>query len=676
MSPDERALDSTLRQLSQFGYDLDRLQYVAQDEVELLAEVRQDYDRFIGIVTRAVELARAGQVTEARQVQLSEAGPLADRLERLTNQLVNVAEADMLERIEASQRAYDISRTVVVAFALGSIVLALGLGYVFSWSLVGPLTEIEARLRQIAAGDFTERVRVVNRDELGALAANVNRTMRGAGRLYRRSRSPQLQRSVGELGDARRGQPGDQLTRSSCKRPASIAAHAATLAEADAGIVYAFDEPPRSFRLQATHELDPEVVEALTRKPMRLGQGAIGRAGLRRAAGADRRHRSASRATPLRPIMLQPGYRALLAVPLLREDSLVGGLVLCRKTPGAFAAETVELVQTLANQSVLAIQNAELFEELERKGRELAAASRHKSEFLANMSHELRTPLNACSAIAELIQDGIYGEVPAKITGDARADPGERPPSARPDQRRARPVQDRGRAADARRQPTTRCASWCWMWSSATEALAAEKQLAFEVEVPRTCRVARGDERRLTQVLMNLVSNAIKFTEAGSVRIRAKVEDGSFLVAVSDTGVGIARRGPRAHLRGVPAGRHLQHAQEGRHRPWPCDRTAHRRAAWRPRSGSSRPRARARPSPSCCRCGSASGRKQHDQALSFSRSEMMSSNRVYPISTSGREKNTAFSRRRLLKAGGAAALAAGAAPASSFRGAPEPSRRR
>ena len=166
----------------------------------------------------------------------------------------------------------------------------------------------------------------------------------------------------------------------------------------------------------------------------------------------------------LHDIIRKPGYRALLAVPLLREDSLVGGLVLCRKTPGAFASETVDLVQTLANQSVLAIENAELFEELERKGRELAAASRHKSEFLANMSHELRTPLNAVLGYAELIQDGIYGEVPAKMQRRARAHPAERPPPARPDQRRARPVQDRGRPADARRRSTTRCASWCSTW--------------------------------------------------------------------------------------------------------------------------------------------------------------------------------------------------------------------
>ena len=184
LAPDERTLDSTLRQLSQFGYDLDRLQYVAEGEVDLLASVRQDYNRFIAIVTDAVERARAGKVAEARELQLSQARPLADRLERLTNQLVNVAEADMLERIEASQQAYDTSREVVVGLALASIVLALGLGYVFSWSIVGPLTQIATRLRQIAAGDFEQKVEVSNRDELGALATDLNRTSGELGRLY------------------------------------------------------------------------------------------------------------------------------------------------------------------------------------------------------------------------------------------------------------------------------------------------------------------------------------------------------------------------------------------------------------------------------------------------------------------------------------------------------------
>ncbi len=184
VSADERTLSSTLRQLNQFGYDVDRLQFVAKDEVELLGRFRQDYDRFIEIVTRVVDLIRAGSAAEARELQAAQAAPLADRLERLTNQLVNKAEADMVAGIEASTQAYANAQSVVIVFALASIALALGLGYVISWSVVGPVRQIEARLDRLSAGDFTQRVHVANRDELGTLAANVNKMCEELGHLY------------------------------------------------------------------------------------------------------------------------------------------------------------------------------------------------------------------------------------------------------------------------------------------------------------------------------------------------------------------------------------------------------------------------------------------------------------------------------------------------------------
>jgi signal transduction histidine kinase len=189
LASDDVTLSSTLRQLNQFGYDVDRLQFVAKDEVELLSRFRQDYDRFVETVTQVVELIRARRAVEARELQAAQAAPLADRLERLTNQLVNTAEADMVAGIEASKQAYESSQYVVIAFALGSIALALALGYVISWSMIGPVKEIEARLNRIAAGDFAQRVHVVNRDELGALADNVNRMCEELGRLYQQLQS-------------------------------------------------------------------------------------------------------------------------------------------------------------------------------------------------------------------------------------------------------------------------------------------------------------------------------------------------------------------------------------------------------------------------------------------------------------------------------------------------------
>jgi len=184
VSSDERTLDSTLRQLNQFGYDVDRLEFVAKDEAELIDQFRRDYNRFIEVVTRVVELIRGGRTVEARETQLQQATPLADQLERLTNQLVNKAEADMVAGIEASTQAYAKAQWIVIGFALGSIALALALGYAISWSLLGPVKEIETQLDKVAAGDFSRRVHVINRDELGALAADVNRMSEELGRLY------------------------------------------------------------------------------------------------------------------------------------------------------------------------------------------------------------------------------------------------------------------------------------------------------------------------------------------------------------------------------------------------------------------------------------------------------------------------------------------------------------
>jgi len=182
--PEEQTLQATLRQLNQFGYDLDRLQFVAKDEVELLGQVRKDYDQFIQVVVQVVELIHAGKVAEGRELQRAQASPLADRLERLTNQLVNRAEADTVASIEASHAAYVTSRWVVIGFAVGSIGLALILGYAISWSLIGPVKRMDTRLSEIASGDFSKQIEVSNRDELGTLAANLNQMNDELGQLY------------------------------------------------------------------------------------------------------------------------------------------------------------------------------------------------------------------------------------------------------------------------------------------------------------------------------------------------------------------------------------------------------------------------------------------------------------------------------------------------------------
>lgn len=193
--PENRMLEATVRQLNQFGYDFDRFQFVARDEVELLAEVGKAYDEFVEVVGKVVELIRDGRVKEGQALQVAQAGPLASRMERLTNQLVNRAEADMVASIEASQAAHLTSQRVIIGFGVGSIALALLLGYSISLSVIRPIKQMEARFVEIASGDFSSQIEVPNRDELGNLAANLNRMSDELGRLYNQLEAANIAKS-------------------------------------------------------------------------------------------------------------------------------------------------------------------------------------------------------------------------------------------------------------------------------------------------------------------------------------------------------------------------------------------------------------------------------------------------------------------------------------------------
>jgi GAF domain-containing protein len=173
----------------------------------------------------------------------------------------------------------------------------------------------------------------------------------------------------------------------------TIVACAVQLSGSDSGIVYEFDEVAQTFQARGSHRITTEHLAIVRADPIRFGEGAIGRAGAIRepvqvADIADERQFVAPQT---RGLLVREGLRSLLAVPLVREQRVLGGLVILRRELAAFSPEIVATLQTFAAQSVLAIQNARLFDEIEDKSRQLAEASQHKSQFLANMSHELRT---------------------------------------------------------------------------------------------------------------------------------------------------------------------------------------------------------------------------------------------------------------------------------------------
>ncbi len=321
----------------------------------------------------------------------------------------------------------------------------------------------------------------------------------------------------------------------------TIVSRAVPLSGANGGVIYEYDEVTQVFELRATHGAERELIQTLQAAPIPLGEGAIGHAGATRTPVqvSDLLDESAASLTLVRSSMGQSGYRSLLAVPLLIEQRLMGGLVVWRREAGRFPEGVVHILQTFATQSTLAIQNARLFREIEERGYELEIASQHKSQFLANMSHELRTPMNAILGYTELIVDEIYGKVPEKIREVL-----ERvQQSAHYLLGLINAVLDLSRIEAGRL--VLSLAEYAMLEVVQTvftsvESLVVEKQLALNISVPPDLPPGKGDGQRITQVLLNLVGNAIKFTEAGEVGIQVTAADATFTIAVSDTGPGIA----------------------------------------------------------------------------------------------------------------------------------------
>ena len=234
------------------------------------------------------------------------------------------------------------------------------------------------------------------------------------------------------------------------------------------------------------------------------------------------------------------GYRSHVAVPLLRHDEALGAIAVTRHAPGGFTDDEISLLQTFADQAVIAIENARLLNELQRRTQELEVASQHKSEFLANMSHELRTPLNAVIGFSEVLLQRMFGELNAKqdeYLKDIYAS-GQHLLSLIND------ILDLSKIEAGRME----LAPAPFHLPSALENAvtlvrerAARHGITLDVAIDPALGEIVGDERKVKQVLLNLLSNAVKFTpEGGRISLKAGRPAGAVEIAVTDTGIGIA----------------------------------------------------------------------------------------------------------------------------------------
>jgi signal transduction histidine kinase len=431
---------------------------------------------------------------------------------------------------------------LLLAFA-AIAALSTAAAALFARRVTRPLTRLTEAATRVGRGDLSELVPITSHDEVGLLTATFNDTVvRLRSLVQTEAERDQLRKLTEELKALAEVGRAVNSTLDLDSVLITIISRASQLAATEGGLIYEYDDAADQLRLRAVQNFEADLAGALRARPLRKGEGVGGRVVEARAPfqvpditaeGAYKVH--------IRDILIRAGYRALLAVPLIREERVIGAFLVGRKSPGEFARETVDLLTTFASQSALAIENARLFHQLEQKSRELEDASRHKSQFLANMSHELRTPLNAILGYTELIVDRVYGEVPDKI--DEVLDRVQK--NGRHLLGLINDVLDLSKIEAG--QLTLHLSDYSFSdvvqeVVSSVGSLAAEKQLKLTVDVAPELPTGRGDERRITQVLLNLVGNAIKFTDKGKVTVQINASDGAFVAAVADTGPGIDKQ--------------------------------------------------------------------------------------------------------------------------------------
>jgi adenylate cyclase len=320
----------------------------------------------------------------------------------------------------------------------------------------------------------------------------------------------------------------------------TIVAKAVQLSGTDAGSIYVADPATHEFHLRASHGMNDELIAELTRQGIDLSEKTIAQAAMQRAPVqvADLDDAASS---PVLSILQLAGYRALLIVPLLGPEGLIGMLVVRRKTPGEFAKHTVDLLQTFAAQSVLAIQNANLFTQVEEKSRQLEIASQHKSQFVASMSHELRTPLNAIIGLTEMMVSNTV-----RFGTEKAAEPLRRVHRAGTHLLGLiNQVLDLSKIEAGKLElspETVNLAPLIDEVVGTARQLAEQNKNRLVVEAAANLDSLTVDPMRLRQILLNLLSNACKFTKQGEVALRVrKIVDGHnwIEIAVADTGIGV-----------------------------------------------------------------------------------------------------------------------------------------
>jgi signal transduction histidine kinase/DNA-binding response OmpR family regulator len=432
---------------------------------------------------------------------------------------------------------------------IGGLLLALLASALVARRMVAPIRLLQEGAARVGKGELDHRIDIHTGDEVQALAeefnhaaAQLQESQRGLEhkveeRTVALKRSLDEMRALGEVGRA----VSSTLDMETVLL--TIITHAVQLSKADAGgTVYEYDEAAGVFQPRASYGMSEAVIATLRESQIRLGETTIGMCAEKRAPVqiADVVDAHDNR---LRDFLLQHGIRAVLAVPLLREERIVGAIAIRKKTHGEFPDSVVKLLQTFAAQSVLAIENARLFKEIETKRRQLEVASQLKSQFLANMSHELRTPLNAIIGVTEMLHEDAVD-----LKREDELEPLERVlRAARHLLALINDILDLSKIEAGKMDIHIESFAIAPLIEDVVQTvatMAAKNGNEMVIDCPADIGTMSADQTRIRQALLNLASNANKFTERGKVTIRASrassVSGEWVTIAVTDTGIGLS----------------------------------------------------------------------------------------------------------------------------------------
>jgi signal transduction histidine kinase len=545
-------LRRSIDDLSARAKDLDpKLRALFTDQLERVRTLSVGPDAIIAV--RGQELDLIGSAERL----IRENADLSVRLTAAVDRLVWEAETDVDSSSKEALSVQRLSARILLLFAVLSLISSIVIVWLYvSRNLIRRLMHLSGGMLAIAGGSHNTPIHISGSDEIAEMGRVVEVLRKNtlerdelltekaqvADRLEQqvKQRTAELAQSVEELralGDV------SQAVNSTIDLEtvlSTIVAKATQLSDTEAGAIYVFDDATREFRLRATYGMDEKMIAEIKSRHMHLGETAIGVAAERRMPIQIPDVRS-DPSSPVLDVIVRAGFRALLTVPLLGADRIIGALVVRRKAPGEFPKNTIDLLQTFAAQSVLAIQNARLFSEIEDKSRQLQLASENKSQFVASMSHELRTPLNAIIGLTDMLVTNA-----ARFGTEKAKEPLQRVHRAGAHLLGLiNQVLDLSKIEAGKLELNPQNVQLARL---VDEVVGTARQLAEQnknrllVEAQENLGSLTVDSMRLRQILLNLLSNACKFTKDGEVTLRARrVANGRDWIelAVADTGIGM-----------------------------------------------------------------------------------------------------------------------------------------